>query len=126
MPSPASPPPSSASKWRLDAAAQAIAAYAPAAHTALALRQQLATAAQGRAAIAQARHAGDALQVLAILTSALPDGTWLGDLTLKSGDLTFDGQSTDAAKLIGLLSAMPGLRAPNFTAPVTRTVDGKA
>ena len=110
----------------LDAAARAIATYAPAAHTALVLRQQLATAAQGRAAIAEARRAGDALPVLATLTDALPDGTWLGDLTLKSGDLTFDGQSTDAAKLIGLLSAVPGLRAPSFTAPVTRTVDGNA
>ena len=110
----------------LDEAAQAIAATTLSAHTALALRQKLATAAQGRTAIAQARHAGDALQVLATLTSALPDGTWLGDLTLKSGDLTFDGQSTDAAKLIGLLSAVPGLRDPSFTAPVTRTIDGKA
>jgi general secretion pathway protein L len=109
----------------LDAAAQIIAANAPAAHTALALRQQLATAASGRAAIAQARRAGDALQVLATLTTALPDGTWLSDLALKSGDLTIDGQSTNAAQLIGLLSAVPGLRDPNFTAPVTRTADGK-
>jgi general secretion pathway protein L len=110
----------------LDAAASMISANAPAAHTAQALRQQLATAAQGRAAIAQARRAGDALQVLAALTDALPDGTWLSDLTLKSGDLTFDGQSSNAAQLIGLLSAVPGLRNPNFTAPVTRTTDGKA
>lgn len=110
----------------LDAAAQAIAAATPAASTAQALRRQLATAAQGRAAIAQARQAGDALQVLATLTSALPDGTWLSDLTLKSGDLTFDGQSGNAAQLIKLLSAVPGLHDPSFTAPVTRTSDGKA
>jgi general secretion pathway protein L len=110
----------------LDAVAQTIAERAPAASKALALRQQLAVAASGRAAIAQARRAGDALQVLATLTDALPDGTWLSDLTLKSGDLTFDGQSTDAARLIGLLSAVPGLRDPSFTAPVTRTADGTA
>ncbi|HYP62712.1 MAG TPA: PilN domain-containing protein, partial [Acidocella sp.] len=65
-------------------------------------------------------------QVLAILTDALPDDTWLSDLTLKNGDLTFDGQSANAAQLIGLLSAVPGLRDPSFTAPVTRTADGKA
>ena len=110
----------------LDATAQAIAASAPAAQTALALRHQLATTASGRAAIIQARRTGDALQVLATLTSALPDGTWLSDLALKSGDLTIDGQSTNAARLIGLLSAVPDLRDPNFTAPVTRTADGKA
>ena len=110
----------------LDATAQDIAAATPAADKAQALRQQLTAAAQGRAAIAQARHAGDALQVLSLLTAALPDGTWLSDLTLKSGDLTFDGQSANAAQLITLLSAMPGLRNPSFTAPVTRTADGKA
>jgi general secretion pathway protein L len=110
----------------LDAAARTIAAYQPATDTALALRQQLATAAAGHSAIAAARRAGDALQVLATLTSALPDGTWLSDLTLKSGDLSFDGQSTGAAQLIGLLSAVPGLHDPSFTAPVTRTADGKA
>ncbi len=109
----------------LDAAAQKIAAYQPAAHVALALRQKLDIAASGRAAILQARRSGDALQVLATLTTALPDGTWLSDLALKAGDLTMDGQSDNAARLIGLLSAVPGLRDPNFTAPVTRTADGK-
>lgn len=110
----------------LAATANAIAANAPAADVALSLRRQLATAASARAAIAQARRAGDALEVLATVTTALPDGTWLSDLSLKSGDLTFDGQSADAAQLIGLLSAVPRLRNPNFTAPVTRTPDGKA
>lgn len=110
----------------LNAEARSIAAYQPAADTAQALRQQLFAAAAGHSAIAQARRAGDALQVLSTLTSALPDDTWLTDLTLKSGDLTFDGQSGNAARLIGLLSAVPGLREPSFTAPVTRTADGKA
>jgi general secretion pathway protein L len=110
----------------LNAVTQVIATYQPKAETAQALRQQLVTAAAGHSAIAEARQAGDALQVLAILTDALPDGTWLSDLTLKSGDLTFDGQSSDAAQLIGLLSSLPGLHDPSFTAPVTRTADGKA
>lgn len=109
----------------LDAAADVIAANQPAAAAALALREKLATAAQGQAAIAAARHEGDALQVLAALTAALPDNSWLSDLTLKQGDVSFDGQSANAAQLIGLLSAVPGLRDPSFTAPVTRTADGK-
>jgi general secretion pathway protein L len=113
-------------KFALAAASQSIAAHMPAAQAALALRRQLTTAAFGRAAIAQAQQSGDALQVLAQLTDALPDGTWLDDLTLKSGLLTVDGQSSDAAALIGRLAASPGLRDPSFTAPVTRTADGKA
>lgn len=113
-------------QFALNATAQAIADAAPAAHTAMALRHQLAVTASGRSAIAAARQSGDALRVLAVLTGALPDDTWLSDLTLKSGDLTIDGQSGNAAQLIGLLSTVPGLHDPGFTAPVTRTADGKA
>jgi general secretion pathway protein L len=110
----------------LDAAARVIAQQQPAARVAMGLRNRLSTAAFGRAAIAEAQRAGDAMQVLAELTDALPDGTWLDDLALKSGILTFDGQSSDAAALIGRLSAAPGLQDPSFTAPVTRTSDGKS
>lgn len=110
----------------LDAVAQRLASYQQQADIAQALRQRLVTAAAGRAAIGAARRVGDALQVLATLTDALPDGTWLSDMTLNAGDLTFDGQSDDAARLIGLLSTVRGLHDPSFTAPVTRTADGKA
>ena len=109
----------------MDAVSQVIAQRQPAAAVALALRRQLSDAAFGRAAIAAAQRQGDALQVLANLTDALPDGTWLDDMALKSGMLNLDGQSTDAAALIGLLSAAPGLHNPSFTAPVTRTANGK-
>ncbi len=94
----------------LNAAAAEIAARAPAAQRAETLRRQLAIASSSRMAIAKARQSGDALQVLAALTGALPDGTWLSDLSLKGGDLSMDGESNDAAKLIALLAAVPGLR----------------
>lgn len=113
-------------QFALNRAERAIASLQSQADTAQALRRQLAAAAAGQAAIAKARQDGDALQVLAALTTALPDDTWLSDLTLKSGDLTFDGQSTNAAQLIKLLSNAKGLHDPSFTAPVTRTADGKA
>jgi general secretion pathway protein L len=113
-------------QFALDAAARNIAAITPAAQTAEKLRRQLEIAASGQAAIASARRTGDALQVLASLTDALPDGTWLNDLLLKSGDLSFDGRSSNAAALIGRLSAVPGFTNPSFTAPVTRTADGSA
>lgn len=110
----------------LNAASQAIAAASPTADAAQNLRRQLEIAASGSQAIAAARRAGDAIQVLASLTDALPDGTSLDDLTLKSGDVTFDGRSSNAAALIGRLSAVPSLKNPSFTAPVTRTQDGGA
>lgn len=109
----------------LDQAAHRIATLKPEAQEAFRLRQRLATAASGRKAIARARRSGDALEVLAALTQALPDGTWLADLTLKTGKLTIDGHSTNAARLIALLSATKRFRDPAFTAPVTRTVDGE-
>jgi general secretion pathway protein L len=98
----------------------------PAVQEALTLRRQLSIAQSGSSAIAAAAQAGDMLQMLAALTAALPDGTFLTDFTLKSGDLTIDGQSSNAARLIGVLAAAPGFRDPTFSAPVTRAIDGQA
>ena len=109
----------------LDAADRVIAAHQAVADLGEALRRRIAIADSSHAAIARARQAGDALQVLAALTDALPDGTWLNDLSLAGGDLSIDGQSDNAAKLIGLLAAIPTLRGPSFTAPVTRSLDDK-
>jgi general secretion pathway protein L len=98
----------------------------PTAQEAMALRSQLAIVASGNNAIAAAAQAGDTVQILAALTNALPDGTFLTDFTLKSGDLTIDGQSSDAARLISVLSAAPGFHDPSFIAPVTRAINGQA
>jgi general secretion pathway protein L len=109
----------------LDDAQAQIAALTPAASEAGVLRARLAAAASSREVLAAAAAAGP-LHILATLTAALPDDTVLADLTLKSGTLTFDGQSADAARLIALLAATPGIRTPSFTAPVTRTISGTA
>jgi general secretion pathway protein L len=109
----------------LDDAQAQIAALTPAASEAGVLRARLAAAASSREVLAAAAAAGP-LHILATLTAALPDDTVLADLTLKSGTLTFDGQSADAARLIALLAATPGIRTPSFTAPVTRTMSGTA
>jgi general secretion pathway protein L len=98
----------------------------PAALQAAALRQRLAVAQSGQAAIAAAAQEGDALSILAALTNALPDGTWLNDFTLKSGALTIDGESSNAARLIAVLAAAPGFHNPVFAAPVTRAINGQA
>jgi general secretion pathway protein L len=101
-------------------------ARAPAAAAAQRLRAELVADTAGRIEVAAARRRGDPLQVLAALTGVLPDDTWLSDLALKDGSLTMDGQSGNAARLIGLLAAVPALKDPSFTAPVTRTSDNKA
>ncbi|MGE4481406.1 PilN domain-containing protein [Acidocella sp.] len=109
----------------LSATRSMVAAHSQAAHRAEALRRQLAIAHSSREVIAKARRGGDALRLLAVLTDTLPDGTWLNDLSLKGQDLNIDGQSSDAAKLIARLAAVPALKDPSFTAPVTRSADGK-
>jgi general secretion pathway protein L len=103
-----------------------IAALAPAEQEALAARQTLAIATSGQAAVKAAQSSGDALNMVAALTNALPDGTYLSDLTLKDGDLTIDGQSSNAAKLIDVLSGTQHFHNPRFVAPVTRAISGSA
>jgi general secretion pathway protein L len=102
------------------------AALAPLANEALHLRTRLTIAASGQSEIATAQRGGDVLRSLAALTNVLPDGTWLGDLSLHAGELTIDGQSSNAAKLITLLSGSPDFSNPSFTAPVTRSLSGAA
>jgi general secretion pathway protein L len=105
-------------------AARQLAALAPARDEAMRLHQRLAVAASGQAAITAARQSVDMLAALASLTNALPDDTSLTDLTLNAGALTIDGESGNAARLIGVLAATPGISGPAFAAPVTRAIDG--
>jgi general secretion pathway protein L len=62
----------------------------------------------------------DPVTVLGIVTEALPDDTYLWEFNLDHGRLSITGQSAAAARLIGLLAASPHIRAPSFSAPVTR------
>lgn len=92
-----------------------------------ALRHRLAAAAAGTDVIAAERaRVGDPLQVLAAITEILPDDTFLTDLTLRGGKLEMTGQSAAAARLIASLSGDALIRNPAFTAPVTRTDNGRA
>lgn len=103
-----------------------IAALRPAVAEAEALRRRIDGAAAGSDVIAaeQAR-VGDALGVVAAVTAALPDDTYLLDFSLRGGRLELAGRSAAAARLIGVLSADPALRNPAFAAPVTR-VEGRS
>jgi general secretion pathway protein L len=86
-----------------------------------ALRRAIVARLAGSNAMAARRmQSSDPLAVLAAVTDALPDDTYLVDLTLDHGRLSITGQSTAAARLISALAASPRLRNPVFSAPVTR------
>ncbi len=103
-----------------------VAAIDPRVRAVQGLRRQIADAATGADAVAteQAR-VGDAVQTLAAVTQILPDDTYLTSLGLQHRSLSLSGLSTEAAKLIGLLSADPMFQGAAFTAPVTRGSRGK-
>ena len=102
-----------------------IAALQPSLAVAESLRQKLSTEAEGSDAI-QAEQAlvGDPLQAIAALTQILPDNTFLTALVLQKRQLTIEGQSANAAQLIGSLSTDPVIRNAAFAAPVTRNDSG--
>ena len=84
------------------------------------LRREIAAGQAGAAALAKLGGGVEALAVLAIVTEALPDDTFLTEFVLHAGKLELRGQSRNAARLIGLLSETPDLRAAGFAAPLTR------
>jgi general secretion pathway protein L len=89
------------------------------------LKRRIAAAASGADAFAAAEaRAGDALKVLAAVTDALPDNTYLTGFSLRGRKLNLAGKSASAAGLIATLSAVPILRNPAFTAPVTHDFRG--
>lgn len=88
------------------------------ADTALALRRQNGGAATDLGDPQTA--SGNPLLVLAAVTDALPDDTYLSDFTQHHREIGLIGQSRDAAALIQRLSDNTVLRDPGFSAPVTR------
>ncbi len=96
-------------------------------HEAEALRARLVAASDGAATLAreQARE-GDALAALAAITTALPDRSFLTDVSFRHGVATLDGESPNAAGLVAALSADHRFADPAFAAPVTRALNERA
>jgi general secretion pathway protein L len=112
------------SQARADVEAR-IAALQPRVKEAEALRRRLTANAAGSDAITSERaRVGDALQVMASLTDILGDDTHLIGLVLHQRQVTLEGQSAAAAKLITALSADPTIRNASFAAPVMRSESG--
>jgi general secretion pathway protein L len=98
-----------------------IAALNPTVQQAEALRRTaLERAARNSAIAARRQGSGDAMAVLAAVTDALPDDTYLQELSLDHGRLNLAGQSGEAARLIAVLTGNGRIRNPVFSAPVTR------
>jgi general secretion pathway protein L len=104
-----------------------IAALQPRVTEAETLRNRIAARTSGADVIAaESARLGSALQAIAALTDILPDDTYLTTLSMRQRQLTLNGSSAAAAKLIGALSADPLMRNPTFAAPVTRSENGKS
>ncbi|WP_284944312.1 PilN domain-containing protein [Acidisoma cladoniae] len=98
-----------------------IAALRPTVAEAARLRRDIEAQAAGGSMLAAARQqVGDPLRAIAAVTNALPDDSWLTDLTLQQRKLRIDGESRTAVQLIARLAADPTIIDPAFAAPVTR------
>jgi len=112
-------------QMRATAATEAqIAALQPRVAQVVALRRAAGNSGDLDAIARERARVGDALQVLAIVTDALPDDTYLTELSLRQRTLALTGESGAAAKVIVALSAEPMLHKTEFVAPVTRAPIG--
>ncbi len=104
-----------------------IARLQPQVQLAARLRRLMAAEAEStRVLAAERRTAGNPLQVLAAVTAALPDGTWLTQLSLQQRALHIEGESHAAVQLIGRLAIVSLISNPAFAAPVTTDSDHHA
>ena len=108
-----------------DAVEARIAELRPRVAQADALRQRMAASAEGHDVIgAERARVGDVLHTIATLTDLLADDTYLLGLTIQKRQVTLEGQSAAAAKLLTTLSTDPTIRNAAFAAPVTRSESG--
>ena len=85
------------------------------------IRDQVGQLKEQVAAIA-ARRGGhlSTLSLLASVTRAVPDHTWIRNWVLNGEHLTLFGESTDTAALIAVLEASPELRDVRYQSAITR------
>jgi general secretion pathway protein L len=102
-----------------------IAAVKPRVDQAETLRKRIAAAAEGSDVLgAERARVGDALHAIATLTDLLADDTYLLGLSMQKRQVTMEGSSAAAARLLATLSANPSVHNAAFAAPVTRSEGG--
>jgi general secretion pathway protein L len=105
---------------RADALQEQIARQQPDAVAVERLEREMA-ATRARSAYLASRKAGPSVvAVLAALTDALPDGTWLTDIQLDEGRLHIQGFSHDAPDLLARLDRSGPFANAQFGAPLVR------
>ena len=62
----------------------------------------------------------DPLHLLELLSSQLPDSTWISSLIIRKDQLTLDGSSDNALAIVGLLEKLPDLKEVRLGASVNR------
>jgi len=72
-------------------------------------------------AVAKKNEQPSLLAVVAAVTDALPDGTWLSDMRLEGTKVHAQGYSHAASDLIGLIDRSPRLANAQFNAPVVQS-----
>lgn len=91
------------------------------------LRLQIASGTAGADAVEREnRRTGSAGTTLVALTDALPDDTFLTALRLHERHLTLEGQTQEAAHLIGLLQHRAGFSDVTFSGPLTHADHGNS
>jgi general secretion pathway protein L len=68
----------------------------------------------------EAARVGNALAILAALTDAVPDHSYVTDLSLEARRLTLVGRSSRSTDLLSALARTPQFRTAAFAAPVSR------
>ena len=108
-------------QWVLVSADTAMASLTGPAKEAATLRQTVDTAIRAADFLTAERSRNrSAVEILAAVTDALPDDTYLTSLSIRGGKVTMSGFSSSAADLIGVLADAPGFASPAFDAPVVR------
>jgi general secretion pathway protein L len=102
-----------------DADSRIAAVRTPAAEAQALLARMDGSAGGGGTIFAERARLADPLRVLADLTDALPDDTFLSDFHLLGQRITISGQSAVATKLIGILASSQRFQDPSFASPVT-------
>jgi len=117
-----------AAHWRYATAAGAVAAEVETAENQVrALRAVLAARDAKIAQIGAVRDEKKSrvpvVSIVEEMSRAIPDNTWLTELSVSGDMVRFSGFSSSAAALIPILEASPLFSAPTFMEPVVRAVD---
>jgi general secretion pathway protein L len=110
-----------AAQVRIGGIEREIAALRPAADKVLAAREHDAReSAAYDAVVAAKRAAPSTVEILAALTRALPDGSWLTGAQLAGRELIVDGTSPAAAALAKPIESLGPFGRVTYRAPITR------